>query len=178
MHSSILTTILRMHLITSSLFLPPVAAYFPPHAIQLLLRLYFATILATWITKGRPTIHIKEFMASTSSSPQEPIKSRSKPAKDTFTPDNVTPNPWLAIIQSVVEHPVDHLTKLQRTLMHWANLFGSRPAGYLAGGKEQLDDIELIDGTLFIRVAGATMDKLGWMREGQERGAWHVGVLA
>jgi hypothetical protein len=116
-------------------------------------------------------------MTSTSPSPQEPIKSRNKPAKDTFTPDTVTPNPWLAIIQSVIEHPADHLCKTQRSLMHWANLFGSRPAGYWAEGKEQLKDIELLDGTLFVRVAGVTADRLGWMREGQEQGNWNFDLL-
>lgn len=161
-----------MHLVTSSLFLPSVCAYLPPHAIQLLLRTYFSSALAVWISRGRPTIRItQEFIDSTSPAPQEPNTSL-KPAKDTLTPQVTSPNPWLAIAQSVLEHPADHMPKIQRSLMHWSSLYGGRPAGDWVGGKENLEGIELLDGTIFARVAGLTADSLGWMREGQEQGAW------
>jgi Questin oxidase-like len=164
-----------MHLVTSSLFFPAIVAYFPPHAIRLLFRSYLCTALALWITKQKPALHIKEFMSSTSISPQDPnatLKLSHKPAKGTLAPEIVTPNPWLAIIPSVLEHPDDHLCKITRSLIHWANLFGSRPVGYWAGGKEELEGIEALDGTLFLRVAGLTMGELGWAKEGQDVGEW------
>ncbi|KAF9512214.1 hypothetical protein BS47DRAFT_1345851 [Hydnum rufescens UP504] len=164
-----------MHLVTSSLFFPAIVAYFPPHAIRLLFRSYLCTALALWITKQKPALRIKEFMKSTSISPQDPnaaLKLSHKPVKDTLTPETVTPNPWLAIVPSVLEHPDDHLCKIMRSLMHWANLFGSRPAGYWAGGKAKLEGIEALDGTLFLRVAGLTMGELGWAKEGQDVGEW------
>jgi hypothetical protein len=169
-----------MHLVTSSLLLPSIVAYLPPHAVQILLRTYFSTVLSVWIFRGRPILHLtKEFMTSTTPSPQEPIKSPHSAAKDTLTPDETTPNPWLAIIQSVLQHPDDHMCKTQRSLMHWATLFGTRPAGYWVGGTEQqLEGIELLDGTIFARVAGLTADRLGWMREGQEHGEWNFSLLA
>jgi hypothetical protein len=119
----------------------------------------------------------KGFIDSTSVSPQEPIGLPHNPAKGTLTPDVVTPNPWLAITQSALQHQDDHMAKIQRALLHWANMFGSRPVGYWARGKEQLEGIELLDGTFFVRIAGLTADKVGWMREGQEKAGWHYGIL-
>ena len=37
-----------------------------------------------------------------------------------------------------------------------------------------LEGIERLDGTLFVRVAGLTMDRLGWVHEGEDAGSWHV----
>jgi len=168
-----------MHLVTSSLFLPSICAYFPPHVIQLFLRSYFSTCLALWVGLGRPSVEITpEFISTTDACPQEPVEDRvTKPAGGTLTPETVTPNPWLAIIQSALEHPDDHVCKIQRSLGHWGRLFGGRPQGYWAKsspkeGAIQLKGIELLDGTLFVRIAGMTQAAKGWMREGQEQGGW------
>lgn len=61
--------------------------------------------------------------------------------------------------------------------MHWASLFGNRPSGEWVGtgGAKSLEGIELLDGSIFIRVAGLTADALGWMREGQEQRMWDFG---
>ena len=170
-----------MHLVTSSLFLPSICAYFPPHVIQMFLRSYFSVCLAIWVGQGRPTIEVtQEFVSKTDAFPQEPIGDRvTKPAKDTLTPETITPNPWLAIIQSALEHPDDHVCKTQRALGHWSRMFGGRPQGYWAktSPKEdavQLKGVELLDGTLFIRIAGMTQATKGWMREGLERGEWSL----
>jgi hypothetical protein len=160
--------------VTSSVFLPSISAYLSPAAAQLLLRTYFASILTIWISKGRPALRINEdFMSSTSPSPQEP-NTTTKPSKDTLTPKVVSPNPWLVILQSVLEHPADHMAKIQRALMHWSTLYGTTPAGKWATGSDRLEGIELLDGTIFARVAGITADAMGWMREGQEQGQWSM----
>lgn len=170
-----------MHLVTSSLFLPSICAYFPPHVIQAFLRSYFSVCLATWVGQGRPSVEITEdFISKTDAFPQEPVGDRvTKPAKDTLTPETVTPNPWLAIIQSALVHPDNHVCKVQRALGHWSRMFGGRPQGYWAKSplKEdavQLKGVELLDGTLFVRVAGMTQATKGWMREGQERRDWSL----
>jgi hypothetical protein len=59
---------------------------------------------------------------------------------------------------------------LQRTLSEYASHFGNIPAGAFAG--TELKDAELIDGTLFIRAAGLTAARLGWVREGELKGSW------
>jgi hypothetical protein len=161
-----------MHTVTSSIFLPSVCAHISPFATQLVLRTYFASVIGIWIARGRPPIRITEdFLSSTSPSPKEP-NVITKPGKGTLTPKNVSPNPWFAIMQSVIQHPADHMPKTQRSLMHWSTLYGTTPAGRWATGDERLDGIELLDGTIFARVAGITADTLGWMREGQELGQW------
>ena len=168
----------RMHLVTSSLFLPSICAYFPPHVIQTFLRSYFSVCLATWIGHGRPSVEVTpDFFDKTDPFPQEPIGDRvTKPAKETLTPKTITPNPWLAIIQSALEHPDYHVCKIQRALGHWSRMFGGRPQGYWAKSSQkdavQLKGVELLDGTLFVRIAGMTQTVKGWLREGQERGDW------
>lgn len=110
--------------------------------------------------------------------------------------EKLAPNTWLPILQSTLLHPNEHLPKLQRALAHYALRYGS---GYGSGyatraGRRQgtkLDGTELelplelelelegveevLDGTLFARIAGLTMRRLGWMREGERRGAWDFG---
>lgn len=85
-------------------------------------------------------------------------------------PEAVTPNGWHPIIQSTLTHPDDHLPKLQRSLSEYAIHFGLTPAGTFKN--TELKDAELIDGTLFIRAAGLTLSRLGWVREGQAPGSW------
>ena len=117
-------------------------------------------------------------MSTTDAFPQEPTGDRvMRPAKDTLTPETVTPNSWLAIMQTALQHPDYHTCKIQRALGNWSRLFGRRPRGYWAksspkGSGVQLKGIELLDGSLFVRVAGMTQGMMSWMREGQERGQW------
>ena len=40
------------------------------------------------------------------------------------------------------------------------------------GAEGGLDGAEYLDGTLFVRAAGITANRLGWMREGQEQRGW------
>ena len=36
----------------------------------------------------------------------------------------------------------------------------------------ELPEAEKLDGSLFVRVAGLSMDRMGWMREGEEMQEW------
>ncbi|KAI0324192.1 hypothetical protein GY45DRAFT_1331792 [Cubamyces sp. BRFM 1775] len=161
-----------MHLVTSSLFLPSFAAYLSPRSTALLLQTYFVMSLAWYVARGRPALPIREFYEATTSKPSPPSLGSEGPAaaKDTLTPDDAAANPWLPIIQTTLTHPGEHVCKLQRALMHNATVYGTRDAGHFTG--TELEGAELLDGTLFIRVAGLTADRLGWMKEGQEQGEW------
>ncbi|KAG5333941.1 hypothetical protein C0989_004595 [Termitomyces sp. Mn162] len=165
----------HMHLVTSSIFLPSYVAYLKPSSIEHLFRGYLLISLGWWISRGRPVLNISEFYASTTSHPL-PSGAIPSPNKDTLRPTNptkvVTPNAWLPIIETSVVHPDDHLPKLQRALAHYATLYGTREMGRKDFAGTELEGAEKLDGTLFIRVAGLTAERLGRVREGQEAGKW------
>ncbi|KAI0367931.1 hypothetical protein BV20DRAFT_534637 [Pilatotrama ljubarskyi] len=159
----------NMHLVTSSLFLPTFSAYLSPRSMAVLLRTYFALSLAWYIARGRPALPIREFYEATTDKPTPPNSGQSvSPAKDTLTPEDVAPNPWLPIIQTTIVHPGEHVCKLQRALLHNATAYGTREAGHFTG--TGLEGAEVLDGTLFIRAAGLTAARVGWMKEGQPQG--------
>lgn len=159
-----------MHLVTSSIFLPTFAAHLSPQSTVLLLRSYFAVSLSLYIARGCAPLPIREFYENVSASPVPPGTAAAAPAKGTLTPGDATPNPWLPIVQTTLVHPDEHLCKTQRALMHDAALYGQRAAGDFAG--LGLEGAEVLDGTLFIRAAGLTTDRLGWMKEGQAADDW------
>lgn len=94
-------------------------------------------------------------------------------------PPHFAPNPWLPIVQTTLVHPNEHLCKLQRALWHFADVYGGRAKGrWVEQDKDNgesaqgLEGLKELDGTLFIRAAGLTADRLGWMREGEEKKDW------
>lgn len=171
-----------MHLVTSALFIPPYLNSLSPHSASVLLKTYFTISLVLYVARGRPSLPISAFYAGTSARPEPPSSSTSElqPAKDTLTPHRRAPNSWLPIIQTTLVHPDEHLCKLQRSLWHFADVYGGSPKGRFADadiGKladDNADEIGLkdLDGTLFIRAAGLTADRMGWMKEGQEERSW------
>lgn len=158
-----------MHLVTSSLFLPSLVQHLNPSAQSVLLRSYLATALTVWVARARPAPSIASFYQRTSPNLTVPGP-QPTPGRETLTPDALTPNPWYALLQSTILHPSEHLPKAQRALAQYARKYGDRPAGIWKD--TELEDTELLDGTLFVRVAALTMDRLGWLREGQERRGW------
>lgn len=163
-----------LHLVTSVLFLPSIVAYLSPTSTSILLRTYLLNTLALYVARGSPALPVTEFFDSVTPAPAPPEDSlpQNKPADGTLTADNRTPSAWLAIAQSTLEHPDDHLCKLQRSLAHFDALYGATPAGYLKKLGVELEGVERVDGSLFIRVAGLALERVGWMREGQERDEW------
>ncbi|KAI0776932.1 hypothetical protein BD413DRAFT_610512 [Trametes elegans] len=163
-----------LHLVTSVLFLPSISAYLSPTSTSILLRTYLLNTLALYVARGRPALPVAAFFDNVSPAPAPPTASlpQPAPADGTLTPEDRTPSAWLALAQSTLEHPDDHLCKLQRALAHFDALYGATPAGHLKKLGVELDGVERIDGSLFVRVAGLAQDRLGWMREGEEKGAW------
>jgi len=161
--------LVSMHLVTSSLFFTSVFSYLKRSSQLILLRGYFAVCLGWYIARGRPNLDVKKFFTNpstlnpTAPGPQPTPNKDANPPGD--VPTAVTPNPWLAIIQSTLTHPDDHLPKLQRALSEYGALYGHAPSGHFKG--TELKDAEFIDGTLFLRAAGLSADSMGWVREGQ-----------
>lgn len=157
---------------TSSLFLPSYVHILSPSSITLLLRTYFASALVVWVSRGRPPIPITSFYER--SSPNLPPPGpKPTPSKDTLAVGtSIYPNTWLPILQSTILHPNEHLCKLQRALAHYSALYGTTEAGTWKKEGIELEGVEKLDGTLFARVAGLTMGRLGWLREGDQKGEW------
>ncbi|KAI9463455.1 hypothetical protein HD554DRAFT_2175559 [Boletus coccyginus] len=160
-----------MHMVTSSIFLPSLIAYLTPRSQVLLLRRYLFTVLTWWVARGRPVLNIKSFMTTTSVEPSVPTTPSPKTPPTTET--TPTPNPFLPVLQSAITHPNDHFVKIQRTFAHFDTLYGRRPAGYFKG--TELEDAELLDGSLFLRASLLTADYIGWVREGQEPTPFSLG---
>ena len=170
-----------MHLVTSSIFLPSLAAHLCPKSQVLLLRSHLLISAVWYIAVSRPPIDIESFMASTIAHPFPPgsVPPQSQPQWILPNPSSqlaTTPNPWLAIIQRTLAHPEDHLAKLQRAFAHYAQMWGDKPAGYLCqnqgGTTIELKGAEKLDGTLFVRAAGLTIDRLGKDTEGDRPRFW------
>lgn len=164
------------HLINSSLFLPLFAKHISPKALSILLKAYLAISLVVWISRGRPAPQIASFYARTTASLSPPGPTLT-PASDTLLGADsatVAPNPWFPLLQSTIVHPDEHLPKLQRALAEFSRLYGTKAAGKLAEAETatRLKDVDKLDGTVFIRIAGLTMERLGWMREGKPRRIW------
>ena len=158
-----------MHLVTSSLFLSSIFSLLTRKSQVLLLRGYFASCLVRYIGQGRAELDIARFFGNAATLHPIPPGPKPTPHKDVSpSPTSlyaVTPDPWLPIMQSTLTYPDDHVPKLQRALAEYSSHFGSTPAGYFTG--TELKDAELIDGTLFVRVAGLTCGRMGWVREGE-----------
>ena len=158
-----------MHLVTSSLLLVAQLNTLSLPAASLLLRLHFLNALALYVSRGRPPLPLADFYSNTAAAPAPPLATPT-PATDALLPAH-TPNPWLPLAQSALAHPDTHLCKTQRALMHYADMYGGAAPGCFAE-LEELDGAGALDGTLFVRVAGLTMDRLGWMREGGDQGKY------
>lgn len=148
-----------MHVVTSSLSLPSLITSLTPRSQALLLRAYLVAVLTWWVARGRPVLNVKPFMISTSTRLAVPV---SEGNDSSVCPDE-HPNPFLSIIQTSILHPDNHLVKIQRSFAHFSTVYGNRPAGYHKG--TELEDAELLDGSLFVRAALLTANYMGSKEE-------------
>jgi len=157
-----------MHLVTSALFLPILAAHLSPTSQALLLRTYFTVSLTWWIANGRPTLDISAFMRAENfihNNQSHPTPSGPHPAPhpgalSSSSSIATNPNPWLYMVQQASVHPDDHLPKIVRSLSHFALLYGQRKAGEADFAQTELKGAEMLDGTLFVRAAALTARRL------------------
>ncbi|KAF5372176.1 hypothetical protein D9758_005081 [Tetrapyrgos nigripes] len=152
-----------MHFVTS-LFLPAILPILPAASQEMLLRGYFAVIISWWIVNGRPNLAISKFFSADTAHPTitstNTVQAHAHALPSPSSPLAYNPNPWTSIVSQSLVHPDDHLIKLIRALAHYATLYGScAPVekDFLHTG---LEGAEKIDGTLFIRAAGLTMDRI------------------
>ncbi|PIL32609.1 hypothetical protein GSI_05312 [Ganoderma sinense ZZ0214-1] len=85
-----------MHLVTSVIFLPSCAAHFSPGSLCLLVRAYFATSLAVYISRGRPALPLAAFYAGTTARPKTPKSHAVHVAEGTLDGDVPIPEPLAA----------------------------------------------------------------------------------
>ncbi|KDE09872.1 hypothetical protein MVLG_00270 [Microbotryum lychnidis-dioicae p1A1 Lamole] len=83
-------------------------------------------------------------------------------------------NPWSTVLASAVDHPDDHVAKVIRSLAFAATHFGQSPAGFY---QASLPGTEVMDGSIFIRAAGMTLQAMGWCHEGESPGSWDRSAL-
>ncbi|KIK66453.1 hypothetical protein GYMLUDRAFT_218556 [Collybiopsis luxurians FD-317 M1] len=159
-----------MHMVTSALFLPILAAHLSPTSQALLLRTCFIVTVSWWIFNGRPNLDIVSFMRAEDAihnNQRHPsvkgLGSHSLPhphALSSASPISTNPNPWLQMIQQASVHPDDHFPKILRSLAHFALLYGGRKAGEKDFSQTELAGAEMLDGSLFVRAAGLTAKRL------------------
>ncbi|PFH49535.1 hypothetical protein AMATHDRAFT_62998 [Amanita thiersii Skay4041] len=130
------------HIVTSASFLPSIAKKLEVPSQVLLLRSHFAVALAWWVGRGRPGFDIAGLSATMNEVSDMPS------------------NPWLPIIQSAIAHEEDHVPKLQRTFVYWSQLYGHKGPNDAVLSSTELPDADKIDGTLFIKVAKMTSDRV------------------
>ncbi|WVQ67892.1 uncharacterized protein L199_006097 [Kwoniella botswanensis] len=171
-----------MHTLTSSIFIP---TYMPILSIpnrRLLLKAYLLVLLNTAIARGRPAID-PELTMSYDPFPVAPgSEEQVEPQKGAVigSPDKKeSRNPWMGIVESSLAYPDSHVPKAIRSLVYFAELYGSTRPGcfigsFLSGGQthETIPGLAKVDGTVFVRGAGAIMNQMGWTREGQKEGDW------
>ncbi|KAF9445187.1 hypothetical protein P691DRAFT_676137 [Macrolepiota fuliginosa MF-IS2] len=168
------------HLVTSVAFLPSLLGRLrhSPHSQVLLLRGYLAVVLSWYIARARPGLDVEAFFKSSSATAYPlPIHTLPTPHEGALPGKGKiqaqVPDPWLPLVQSSVVHPDEHLPKAVRALAAWSGKFGTAPAGTFSGpqGKggirTELPGAEYLDGTLFIRVAGLTVARMGRVGQGE-----------
>ncbi|KAL0948385.1 hypothetical protein HGRIS_010967 [Hohenbuehelia grisea] len=161
-----------MHFVTSSTFLSSLIPYLKPKSQELLLRSYFTLCLAFFVAQGAPKLSIAAFFTETDSYPSPPKSSLPKPHEDALTggsADAALPNAWSSILQNCIVYPDEHLPKLQRSLAHYSSIYGARQAGEPDFSATELEGADKIDGSLFIRAAGLTADRLGRVQDGMKK---------
>ncbi|KAL4064618.1 hypothetical protein J3A83DRAFT_4101231 [Scleroderma citrinum] len=164
-----------MHLLTSSLFLPSLLANISKFSSRrLFLLTYFTTSLTYYIARGRPNLDLRRFYSGTEHFLHKVPGTGTSPAPGTLPNPSShlaqAPNAWLPLIQSVLVNPNDHLCKVQRALAHYSSSYGRHKKR-----EEEVEDkvgLGELDGTLFLRVAMLTQNRIGWMREGESPRGW------
>jgi len=121
---------------------------------------------------------IAEFYAATDAQLYAPARTAGVGAGRTQAPGNA----WPRVIQSAIRFQDEHMPKVARALLDFAVRWGTRAPEYFTAASEEkertgapasaFEGIEKLDGTLFVRVAGLTFDRVGWVDEGENAGQW------
>ena len=139
----------------------------------MLLKAHLSTCAGFYISRGNGPLPVEGFYAATNDYLTAPPAVPGPPGAK-VRPLSAPGGPWGRIVANTIAYPEEHVAKAIRSLAVFATRWGSRPAGYFAGGGEDgLEGREALDGTLFVRAASLTLDRLGWAREsGKELAEW------
>ena len=167
-----------MHLVTSSLFLPSLLANMSKlSSRRAFLLTYFTASLTCYLSRGRPPLDLRGFYKDTEHLVHQVSAPGTSPAPGTLSnpSSDLTqmPDAWLRLIQTSLDSPNTHLCKLHRALAHYSSMYGKHRKGWANGGEAE-DKVGLgaLDGTLFLRIATLTQNRLGWMRDGDPEQHW------
>lgn len=141
-----------MHLVTSSLFLPiAISQLVSTESKERVLRTFLHFALAAFVDQGRPQIDIGELYNRNFPRPQlvsdEGIRYNISPGLQT---DSMT---WQSLIQVANLHYDQHLCKIQRSLFHFATLYGNKRKGNKEFIETGLEGAERLDGGIFLQAA-------------------------
>lgn len=159
-----------MHLVTASLFLPTFIATLSQHSQVLLLRGFFGLSLTWWVARGRPPLDIEAFITSDIPFISPPTTSTVPSWSLLGTSSALPRQSWFTIIHKSMIHPESHLPKLIRALHHLARIYGTRPAGLSDFSDTPLPGANLLDGTVFLRIAALTVERM--YKDGSTPGEW------
>ncbi|KAJ8507666.1 hypothetical protein ONZ45_g9998 [Pleurotus djamor] len=144
-----------MHFVTSSIFLRSyVDSLKTPKYKADVLRAFLPTLVVLTLSRGRPIIDPALAMSFSDKSDEDY-------------------NPWPAFVTSVLHAPDSHTLKTLRTLVYASTVLGDTPKGGVPGAAKEDGQTEThpglsqVDGSLFVRSAGATMNYMGWVAHGQ-----------
>ncbi|KAJ7927733.1 hypothetical protein B0H13DRAFT_1861187 [Mycena leptocephala] len=161
-----------MHFLTSALSVRVVldALKQPLHKAQLL-QAYARSAAMFVFLRGRPCIDPALVMSYTACPAPPKTASASGLGRLGYG------SPWLAILNNAAVHPEPHVVKAIRSLFYCAQHYGGTHPGTVIGavdknGEETHKGAAMMDGTLFIRVAGVLMDALGWVAHGDKQRPW------
>ena len=174
--------LLLVHLLTSSFFLASLLANISKvSSRRAFLLTYFTASLAFYLGRGRPALDLRAFYNDTEHLLHQVPGLDSSLAPGTFpSPSSDSAqmsNAWLPLIQSGLVSPNTHLCKLHRALAHYSCLYGKHRKGWarlIGEGAEDKVGLGELDGTLFLRVAMLTQNRLGWRRGGNPEQHWDL----
>lgn len=149
-----------MHLVTSSTFLSSHIAHLHPQASLTLLQAYFSSVVFWYIVRrGGTSIDLATFYRNTDTFLQTNPSFNAK-----ISPSTQGQGPasaWTAITESGLTREDEHYPKIQRALLHYSVLYGTKTFADETFPGDSLKVFEKLDGTLFFRAAAATEKRTG-----------------
>ncbi|GAA94197.1 uncharacterized protein L969DRAFT_60291 [Mixia osmundae IAM 14324] len=149
-----------MHGLNSMLFLPSMLEVLSPSSRITVLECSFRMLVAYWVARGRPQLHIVDVLMRASNTPKPPSEAIADQSAGTV---------WPSLIAAAATHPDEHLSKAIRSLAFAASLFGHSPPGIY---KCSLPGSDILDGSCFVRAAGLHLNAIGWCLNDEEPADW------
>ncbi|WVQ82439.1 hypothetical protein IAT38_004567 [Cryptococcus sp. DSM 104549] len=152
-----------MHALTSSIFLPAYLPLLPLISRRALLRAYALTVFHTSISRGRPQLN-PGLLMSYDAFPVSPhsdgsLKAMVKEGKALGKGEVEGRNAWTSLVETALIFPDSHVVKSIRSLVHYATLYSNTAPGSHSASTNDgtIDGMEKVDGSIFLRAAGAVM---------------------